>query len=148
MPTILSINIRSTVNHEKEEIKFYEADDWSIDSEKQFIAKIQDVFTTAKNLSDSIHVCLTIETPEIKEVSFQIQRKINHQFGINNQKLSVREIEGLGFIMQGYTSHQIADMLHLSYETIKSHRKKILEKTGAKNTASLINYYHQTFFDK
>ena len=117
MPTILSINIRSTVNHEKEEIKFYEADDWSIDSEKQFIAKIQDVFTTAKNLSDSIHVCLTIETPEIKEVSFQIQRKINHQFRINNQKLSVREIEVLGFIMQGYTSHQIADMLHLSYET-------------------------------
>jgi len=66
MPTILSINIRSTVNHEKEEIKFYEADDWSIDSEKQFIAKIQDVFATARNLSDSIHVCLTIETPRNK----------------------------------------------------------------------------------
>jgi len=64
MPTILSINIRSTVNHEKEEIKFYEADDWSIDSEKQFIAKIQDVFATAKNLSDSIHVCLTIAPPK------------------------------------------------------------------------------------
>ena len=148
MPTVLNINIRSTVNHEKEEIKFYETDEWSIDSEKHFIAKIQDVFATARNLSDSIDVCLTIETAEIKEVSFQIQRKINHQFGINNQKLTVREIEVLGLIMQGYTSHQIADMLYLSYETIKSHRKKILEKTGAKNTASLINYYHQTFFDK
>ncbi|MFZ0456799.1 MAG: helix-turn-helix transcriptional regulator, partial [Ignavibacteriaceae bacterium] len=62
--------------------------------------------------------------------------------------LSVREIEVLGLIMLGYTTKEIADKLFISYETVKSHRKNILEKTGAKNTASLINYYHHTFFDK
>jgi DNA-binding CsgD family transcriptional regulator len=50
--------------------------------------------------------------------------------------------------MQGYTNHEIAGKLFISYETVKSHRKHILLKTGAKNTAALINYYHQTFFDK
>lgn len=148
MPTILSINIHSTINPDKEEIKFYEAEEWSIDSEKQFLAKIQDIFATARKLSKSFHVSLTIETPDVKEVAFQIQRKIKRQFEINHQKLSVREIEILGLIMQGYTSHEIAEKLFISYETIKSHRKNILEKTGAKNTASLIGYYHQTFFDK
>ncbi|MBL0133790.1 MAG: helix-turn-helix transcriptional regulator [Chitinophagaceae bacterium] len=50
--------------------------------------------------------------------------------------------------MQGHTNNDIAEKLFISYETVKSHRKNILEKTGAKNTAALINYYHQTFFEK
>jgi DNA-binding CsgD family transcriptional regulator len=50
--------------------------------------------------------------------------------------------------MLGYTNQQIAEKIFISYETVKSHRKHILEKTGAKNTASLISYYHQTFFEK
>ncbi len=54
----------------------------------------------------------------------------------------------IGLIMQGFTNNEIAEKLFISYETVKSHRKHILLKTGAKNTAALINYYHQTFFDK
>jgi DNA-binding CsgD family transcriptional regulator len=50
--------------------------------------------------------------------------------------------------MLGYTNHQIAEKLFISYETVRSHRKNILTKTGASNTAALINYYHQTFFEK
>jgi DNA-binding CsgD family transcriptional regulator len=66
---------------------------------------------------------------------------------INHEHLSVREIEVLGLIMQGMTNNEIAEKLFISYETVRSHRKNILRKTGAKNTAALINYYHQTFFD-
>jgi DNA-binding NarL/FixJ family response regulator len=50
--------------------------------------------------------------------------------------------------MQGMTNHEIADKLFVSFETIKSHRKNILHKTGARNTAALVNYYHHAFFDK
>ena len=101
-----------------------------------------------RGLSKSFQVSITIDTPEVKEVSFLIQRKVNTTIEINNQKLSIREIEVLGLIMQGLTNNEIAEKLFISYETVKSHRKNILEKTGAKNTASLINYYHQTFFEK
>ncbi len=60
----------------------------------------------------------------------------------------MREIEILGLIMLGYTNQQIAEKIFVSFETVRSHRKHILEKTGAKNTAALINYYHETFFEK
>ena len=148
MSASICIQIYSTVKPVKEEIKFYEADEWSMDTEKQFLAKIQDIFSIARKLSNSFQVSITIETPEVKEVSFLIQRKINTVFEVNNHKLSIREIEVLGLIMQGLTNNEIAEKLFICYETVKSHRKNILGKTGAKNTAALINYYHQTFFEK
>ena len=148
MSATLCINIVSTVKPDKEEIKFYEVEQWSNDSERQFIAKIQDIFVITRELNKSLQVTITIETQEVKEVVFLIERKINTQLEINNFKLSIREVEVLGLIMQGFTNNEIADKLFISYETVKSHRKNILEKTGAKNTAALINYYHQTFFEK
>lgn len=148
MLSSLTINIHSPVKPDKEEIAFYETDDWSIESEKQFLVKIQEVFSIARKLSRSAHVSLSFETDEVKELFFLIQRKINAPVEINNHKLSIREIEVLGLIMQGLTNNEIAEKLFISYETVKSHRKNILEKTKAKNTAALINYYHQTFFEK
>lgn len=82
------------------------------------------------------------------EAVFQIRKKLTNRIEINNQKLSIREIEVLRLIMQGYTNNEIAEKLFVCYETIKSHRKHILLKTGAKNTAALISHYHQTFFEK
>jgi DNA-binding CsgD family transcriptional regulator len=148
MQSSLCISILSPVKPDKEEIRFYETDDWSIESEKQLIAKIQDIFLIARKFSQSAQISITIETNEVKELFFQLQRKINKVVVLNNQKLSIREIEVLGLIMQGLTNNEIADRLFISYETVKSHRKNILEKTGAKNTAALINHYHQTFFEK
>jgi len=147
MPT-LCVNILSAQQSDKEEIKFYEDEEWTNDSEKQICAKIQDLLTITHHLSNSFHVFISIETVNVKEVSFLIQKKINTRIEINNQKLSIREIEVLGLIMQGLTNLEIADKLFISYETVKSHRKHILVKTGAKNTAALISYYHQTFFEK
>jgi DNA-binding CsgD family transcriptional regulator len=89
-----------------------------------------------------------MEVTDIQSALFLIRKKNAGSFEINNQKLSIREIEVLALIMQGLTNNEIAEKLFISYETVKSHRKNILEKTNAKNTAALINYYHQTFFDK
>lgn len=148
MQSSLYINIHSPVKPDKEVIIFFETDEWSVNSEKQLIAKIQDIFSIARKLSKSAQISITLETDEVKELFFLVQRKINAPIEINNQKLSIREIEVLGLIMQGLTNNEIAEKLFISYETVKSHRKNILEKTKAKNTAALINYYHQTFFEK
>ncbi len=53
-------------------------------------------------------------------------------------KLSVREQEVLKLICKGYSNQEIADELDLSPHTIDAHRKKLLNKIGAKNTASMI----------
>jgi DNA-binding NarL/FixJ family response regulator len=54
--------------------------------------------------------------------------------------ISKREMEVLQLIAQGYTNQQIADITFTSKRTVESHRQSLLEKTGSKNTASLIVY--------
>lgn len=54
--------------------------------------------------------------------------------------LSKREIEVLQLIAEGFTNAEIAEKLFTSRRTIESHRKNLIEKTGVKNTASLIRY--------
>ena len=51
--------------------------------------------------------------------------------------LSKREKEVLRMMFDGLTNKEIAQRLFISYETVKSHRKHILVKTGSKNTAAL-----------
>lgn len=54
--------------------------------------------------------------------------------------LSKREMEVLRLIAEGYTNAEIADKLFASKRTIESHRQHLIEKTKAKNTATLIKY--------
>lgn len=58
----------------------------------------------------------------------------------NATGLSKREMEVLALVAQGYTNAEIADLLFTSKRTVESHRQNLLEKTGSKNTASLIVY--------
>ena len=57
-----------------------------------------------------------------------------------NENLSAREIEVLKLICSEHTNQEIADRLFLSKRTIESHRQRILEKVGAKNTVGLVVY--------
>ena len=52
--------------------------------------------------------------------------------------LTPREKEILGLIAEGYTNPQIAEKIYLSPFTVDSHRKNLLAKFKAKNTAILI----------
>lgn len=53
-------------------------------------------------------------------------------------QLSSREREVLRLICQGCTAADIAEQLFLSRRTVEGHRQKLLEKTGAPNTAGLV----------
>ena len=55
-------------------------------------------------------------------------------------RLSEREIEVLLAIWQGLSTQEIADKLFISKRTVDKHRANILEKSGCKNTASLVVY--------
>lgn len=55
-------------------------------------------------------------------------------------ELSDREVEVLQLISDGYTNVEIADKLFLSKRTVEGHRQNLIEKTGVKNSASLIKY--------
>lgn len=63
-------------------------------------------------------------------------RSTEHQ----SEELSSREIEILFGICRGLSNQEIADKLFISKRTVDAHRANILEKTGCKNTASLVVY--------
>lgn len=53
-------------------------------------------------------------------------------------QISDREKEILRLICLGYSNQEIADELYLSFHTVDVHRRNLLAKTGARNTASMI----------
>jgi two-component system response regulator NreC len=54
--------------------------------------------------------------------------------------LTVREREILKLLAEGYTSPEIAELLHLSVKTVSSHRQHIMEKLDLHRPAELIKY--------
>ena len=148
MVACVSITVSSPASTQSQEFKFFEADSWSPDNENLLLGGIKEIFNNVGAYCQSINVVIAIESSNADEICFQLRKKINNISPITTSSLSIREIEILGLIMQGLTNNEIAEKLFISYETVKSHRKHILEKTGAKNTAALINYYHRTFFEK
>lgn len=60
--------------------------------------------------------------------------------GDNPDMLSEREVDVLLGICRGLSTQEIADALYISKRTVDAHRANILEKTGCKNTASLVVY--------
>ena len=51
---------------------------------------------------------------------------------------SDREVEIIRLLAEGHTARKIADTLHLSPDTVRTHRKNILAKGSCNNTTSLI----------
>jgi DNA-binding NarL/FixJ family response regulator len=56
------------------------------------------------------------------------------------EKLTKRELEIIKLIALQMNSSQISEKLFLSYYTVKTHRKNILQKLELKNTAGLIEF--------
>ncbi|HEB70075.1 MAG TPA: response regulator transcription factor [Desulfobulbus sp.] len=55
-------------------------------------------------------------------------------------QLTDREREVLQFVVKGYTSKKMADILCLSPRTVDHHRAKLLKKFKMKNTVDLVKY--------
>lgn len=53
------------------------------------------------------------------------------------QRLSPREVQVLRLVGEGKSSREIADLLNLEVETIRSYRKSMMKKLGAKNATQL-----------
>lgn len=58
--------------------------------------------------------------------------------GYSAHGISRREYEVLQLMSTELTSREIANRLHISLETVSSHRKSLLVKLNVRNTAGLI----------
>ncbi len=57
-----------------------------------------------------------------------------------DERLSPREFEVMQLLSTGLKLSEIACKLKLSHQTITTHRRHILEKTGLRTTAEIIRY--------
>ena len=89
-------------------------------------------------MTGKIYVC-----SEIKDI-ISSQMFNDETIFHNAEVLSLREIEIVKFIREGYSSKEIAANLYISVRTVEVHRRNILKKLNLKNTASLINYTNNT----
>jgi DNA-binding NarL/FixJ family response regulator len=58
----------------------------------------------------------------------------------SDMEFSTRELEVLHLIGEGLTNLEMADKLFISKRTVEGHRQSLLDKTGSRNTATLIRY--------
>lgn len=53
-------------------------------------------------------------------------------------KISIRESEVINLLAQGFTCKEIATVLNISYHTVASHKKNLIEKYDARNTVEMV----------
>ncbi len=58
-------------------------------------------------------------------------------------KLTNREIELIPFFIDGLTSKEISEKLHVSLFTVNSHKKNIHKKLNISSTAELVKFYYE-----
>ncbi len=95
---------------------------------EKLVSAIEKVLTGEKYISSSIANRLVSELE-----SGNIDR-------LPHEDLSDREFEVLRLIGSGMAVSEIAEKLFLSPKTISTYRSRVLEKTGLKNNAGMINY--------
>ena len=64
------------------------------------------------------------------------------------KNLSKRQLTVVKLITDGYTYQEIADLMFISKETVKSHMKDILLITGAKNSPNLVRLYMEYVYKR
>jgi DNA-binding NarL/FixJ family response regulator len=92
-----------------------------------------------------------IKPVDVDELEDTIDRFLKHLTIIPGKveekfkMLSEREMQVLKYVLDGKSSNEIADLLFISINTVHTHRRNILKKTGAKSVMDLIrisNYPH------
>ncbi len=70
-----------------------------------------------------------------QELLLKIIRKESYNEPV---RLSLREKEVLELISKGHPTHEISGILNISQRTVERHRTVLLEKTGCRNSVSLV----------
>ncbi len=76
----------------------------------------------------------------IERASIDVRKVIDGPMTCAPVTITKREAQIIGLIAEGDSYTRIASLLNLSAHTVKTHRKKIMQKLGVNNTAGLVLY--------
>lgn len=83
-------------------------------------------------------------------VSFMLKQELSRWISnvpidqINNMNITPREKEILNLIVNEYTTKEMAQKLFICPSTVETHRNKLIQKLGVKNTAGLVRVAVET----
>ena len=86
---------------------------------------------------ETVHEGGTYYTSEVSDIilgDLKGEKNISSAF----PKLSRREKQILNLIINELTTTEIAEKLHISFGTVETHRRNIMNKLGARNTAGMV----------
>ncbi|MEJ5106516.1 MULTISPECIES: response regulator transcription factor [Chryseobacterium] len=106
-----------------------------------FLPKNSDkkTFIDAITMVDKNGVFFTAEDHQMLFTYMNSSAKKNSLFETEDE-LSEREKDVVKLICQEFTNNEIGEKLFISPRTVESHRQRILEKIGAKNTVGIVIY--------
>jgi DNA-binding NarL/FixJ family response regulator len=99
--------------------------------------------STRQELADAIRKVYTggfYFSNEVQNALMQNYVKLNRDKHQKEILLTNRELEILQLLSQEYTNDKIAVALHISFRTVETHRKNLLQKTNSHNLAGLLKY--------
>lgn len=144
----LFINFLDQGNNLVEKVDFFYLTGKACCDDLELLKKIGEVMSTLKPHLESTEIFIQAKLHDPQVALHKLRKSVRYETSVYQEKLSMREVDVLSLIMQGLSNKKIADRLFISFETVRSHRKNILRKVGVTNTAALVNYYNQAFFDK
>ncbi|MBE4947518.1 response regulator transcription factor [Chryseobacterium culicis] len=97
------------------------------------------IFIDAITMVDKNGVFFTAEDHQMLFTYMNSSAKKNSLFETEDE-LSEREKDVVKLICQEFTNNEIGEKLFISPRTVESHRQRILEKIGAKNTVGIVIY--------
>lgn len=86
------------------------------------------------------YLCDELSQQMIQYLNAQAQFSHKASSLFSNIEITEREMEVLYLIGDGFTNNEIAEKLFLSQRTVEGHRQNLIDKTGVKNSASLIKH--------
>ncbi|MFT4568209.1 MAG: DNA-binding NarL/FixJ family response regulator [Saprospiraceae bacterium] len=95
----------------------------------------------AETIEKAIRMVITggrFISPQFQNMLSSIDYLSGKKASLMGSEIAPKELKVLNNIASGLTDLQIADKLFLSFRTVNSHRKNLLLKLDAKNTAELI----------
>jgi DNA-binding NarL/FixJ family response regulator len=102
------------------------------------ISKKELLFAIRYIADGGTYICTEIALKGLKNLA-RLQGLATYKLKLDIE-FSEREMEVLKLISEGFTNKEMADKLFSSRRTIEGHRLSLMDKTGSKNTATLIKF--------
>lgn len=102
-------------------------------SKQELVEAIQKVFTGGRHFSEEVQHTI------VNQFTTYLTQQKSKGGGI----LTPREIEIVQLLAREYTNEKIAGELNISFRTVETHRKNIMQKTKSHNLAGLLKFAYE-----